>query len=136
MDATFITDLARRATDDEDEACLLSRLYLAAVIGRNAKRLPNAPTRSRVSVKPQERVQVAENKTANRALLVYIEFLNVTGWFIDQSPVTGSSSFALASFNQSGAIGSAFAFVLRPAEKLFAQNIGGPGSFVTSQETY
>jgi hypothetical protein len=137
----MLDGMARRATNDAEEADLLERVYLAAVIGRQIKRLPNASIRSRIEAGVQERVQVAENKTASRALLVYVEFLDKTNWFIDQSSVLGSSSVAFPSkvfgFTPDIDPASLLTFVLRPAERLFMQNFGlAPSSFVTAQETY
>lgn len=113
---------------------LMSRMYLATVVGRFGSRLPFGARRV-VPLETNLSTELVANTSRDRALLSYIEIpppgLSVV--FLSSSPTAGRSSMPIlvvSLFPTSDDLGSTLSplpqrqtFVLRPSERLFGTNI-------------
>jgi len=119
-----------------DDAVLYERLYFAAVVGRLTQRTPFAGIRRRLFINTAATlnvsVQVADNPTKDRVLLVYVEDSSALGQrFYSSSQVRGSAEVVQPQV----ANGDVSTFVLKPQDQLWVAT-SFPTVLTIASETY
>lgn len=124
--------LAKRAFGADAE--LWERTYFAAVVGRQNRRQPFMPSRQTFGVGALgPSVQLVENTTRDRALLVYVQDLTAVGLRFYTNSQVGSIGSAATLDPQIPL--TVQTFVLKPSDQLWAMS-STPTRLVVASETY
>lgn len=94
------------------------RAYAAVIVGRLAQRAPEVP-RTSFSLLGGQSVQIAENTSDNRALLVDVLGTAGINLRFSSSPIPATNGFVSDQL-----VSAAQVFVLLPGESLFVQSLG------------